>query len=62
MDRLPSLHVLVVWGVTCYLVTHGMLPPAMSEAEARDLAAAFWHAGSAWVRSGWRRRRAGASR
>jgi len=55
MDRLPSLNGLLVWGATFYLVTHGMVPPATTAAEARDLAIAFCLAGTAWVRAGLRR-------
>ncbi len=58
MDRWPSLNALLVWGATFYLVTHGLVPPATSGAEARELAAAFCQAGGAWVLSGWLRLRA----
>ncbi len=57
MDRLPSLNALLVWGVTFYLVTHGMVPPAASGAETRELAAACCHASGAWLQSGWERLR-----
>jgi len=52
MDRLPSLNGLLVWGATFYLVTHGIVPPAATPAEARDLASAYCLAGAAWVRAG----------
>lgn len=55
MERLPSLNALVVWGVALYLVTHGLMPPAATPAEARDLATAFSQAAAAWVRAGLRR-------
>ncbi len=58
MERLPSLNALLVWGATFYLVAHGMVPPASSGAEARELAAAFCDACSAWLRFGWLRLRA----
>lgn len=65
MDRLPSLNGLLVWGATFYLVTHGMVPPAATAAEARDLATGFCLAGvgyclawTAWARAGLRRARA----
>ena len=57
MDRLPSLNALLVWGATFYLVTHGMVPPAGSGAETRELAAACCHAGGAWLQRGWERLR-----
>ena len=64
MDRLPSLNGLLVWGATFYLVTHGMVPPAATAAEVRDLATAFCLAGAwsclawtAWARAGLRRAR-----
>ena len=62
MDRLLSLSGLVVWGATFYLVTHGMVPPAATAGEARDLATTFCLAGAryclawtAWARAGLRR-------
>lgn len=72
MDRLPSLNGLLVWGATFYLVTHGMVPPAATAAEARDLATGFCLAGAgscqagvgyclawtAWARAGLCRARA----
>jgi hypothetical protein len=72
MDRQPSLNGLLVWGATFYLVTHGMVPPAATAAEARDLATGFCLAGAgvcqagvgyclawtAWARTGLRRARA----
>ena len=58
MDRLPSLNGLLVWGATFYLITHGMVPPAATAAEARELATAFCLAWTAWARAGLRRARA----
>lgn len=55
MDRLPALEALLVWGATFYLVTHGLLPPATSESEARELAVALAQACLAWLGYGWRR-------
>jgi hypothetical protein len=55
MDRLPSLNGLLVWGATFYLVSHGMVPPAATAAEARDLAIASCLAWPAWLRAGLRR-------
>jgi hypothetical protein len=52
MDRLPSLNGLLVWGATFYLVTHGLVPPASTAAETRDLATTACLAGAAWVRAG----------
>ena len=65
MGRLPSLNGLLVLGAIFYLVTHGMVPPAATAAEARDLATGFCLAGvgyclagAAWARTGLRRARA----
>jgi hypothetical protein len=52
MDRRPSLNALLVWAATFYLVTHGMVPPAGSGAETRELAAACCHASGAWLQWG----------
>jgi hypothetical protein len=57
MHRLPTLHGLLVWGATFYLVAHGVVPPASSGAEARELAATFCDVGLAWLRFGWLRLR-----
>ena len=76
MDRPPSLNGLLVWGATFCLVTHGMVPPAATAAEAHDLATTSCLAGAgsclagagsclawtAWARAGLRRARAWAGR
>ena len=49
MDRLTPLNALLLWGATFYLATHGVLPPASTEVEARELAVAFREASVAWV-------------
>ena len=49
MDRFPPLNALLLWGATFYLATHGVLPPAATETEARELAVAFREASVAWV-------------
>jgi len=49
MDRFPPFNALLLWGATFYLATHGVLPPAATEAEARELALAFREAFVAWV-------------
>ena len=49
MGRLPPLNALMLWGATFYLATHGVLPPASTEAEARELAVALREAAIAWV-------------
>jgi hypothetical protein len=49
MDRLPPFNALLLWGATFYLATHGVLPPASTEAEARELAVALREAFVAWV-------------
>lgn len=51
MDRFPPFNTLLPWGATFYLVTHGVLPPAATEAEARELAVALREASVAWVGS-----------
>ena len=51
MDRFPPFNTLLLWGATFYLVTHGVLPPAATEAEARELAVALREASVAWVGS-----------
>ena len=35
------IHALLLWGASFYLATHGVLPPAASETEARELAVAL---------------------
>ena len=42
-------HALLLWGATFYLATHGVLPPAATEAEARELALALREALVGWV-------------
>jgi hypothetical protein len=49
MDRFPPFNALLLWGATFYLATHGVLPPAATEAEARELALALREAFVAWV-------------
>jgi len=49
MERLTPLNALLLWGATFYLATHGVLPPASTEAEARELAVALREASVAWV-------------
>jgi len=49
MDRFPPFNALLLWGATFYLATHGVLPPAATEAEARELAVALREASVAWV-------------
>jgi len=49
MDRLASFNALLLWGASFYLLTHGVLPPASTEAEARELAEAVREAVAAWV-------------
>jgi len=49
MERLTPLNGLLLWGATFYLATHGVLPPASTEAEARELAVALREASVAWV-------------
>lgn len=49
MDRFPPFNALLLWGATFYLATHGVLPPAATEAEARELAVALREAAVAWV-------------
>ena len=49
MDRLPPFNALLLWGATFYLATHGVLLPASTEAEARELAMALREASVAWV-------------
>ncbi|HKX02686.1 MAG TPA: hypothetical protein VJX71_09305 [Methylomirabilota bacterium] len=51
MDRFPPFNTLLLWGATFYLATHGVLPPAATEAEARELAVALREASVAWVGS-----------
>ena len=41
MDRFPPFNALLLWGATFYLATHGVLPPAATEAEARELVVAL---------------------
>jgi hypothetical protein len=61
MDRFPPFNALLLWGAIFYLATHGVLPPAATEAEARELAAALREASVAWVGSRVRALRAWAS-
>ncbi|HXA96964.1 MAG TPA: hypothetical protein VN323_15495 [Candidatus Dormibacteraeota bacterium] len=61
MDRLPPLNALLLWGASFYLVTHGVLPPASTEAEARELAEALREAAVAWVEAHVRAARAWAA-
>jgi hypothetical protein len=49
MDRFPPFNALLLWGATFYLATHGVLPPAATEAEARELVVALREASVAWV-------------
>jgi len=49
MHRLPPFNALLLWGASFYLATHGVLPPASTEAEARELAVALREASVAWV-------------
>ena len=42
-------HALVLWGASFYLATHGVLPPAATETEARELAVALREATVAWA-------------
>lgn len=49
MDRFPPFNALLLWGATFYLATHGVLPPAATEAEARELAVALREASVALV-------------
>ena len=49
MDRFPPFNALLLWGATFYLATHGVLPPAATEAEARELALALREALVGWV-------------
>ena len=49
MDRFPPFNALLLWGAAFYLATHGVLPPASTEAEARELAVALREAAVAWV-------------
>lgn len=51
MDRFPPFNTLLLWGATFYLATHGVFPPAATEAEARELAVALREASVAWVGS-----------
>jgi hypothetical protein len=62
MERSPWLDGLLVWGATFYLVTHGMVPPAATPAEVRDLATGCCLAGVARVRAGLLRAAAWAGR
>ena len=43
------LHALLLWGASFYLATHGVLPPAATETEVRDLAVALREAAGAWA-------------
>ena len=61
MGRLPPFNQLLLWGATLYLATHGVLPPASTEAEARELAVALREASVAWVGGRWGAARAVAS-
>jgi hypothetical protein len=61
MDRLPPLNALLLCGASFYLVTHGVLPPASTEAEARELAEALREAAVAWVEAHVRAARAWAA-
>ena len=49
MDRFAAFNALLLWGASFYLVTHGVLPPASTEAEARELAEAVREAAAVWV-------------
>jgi len=49
MDRFPPFNALLLWGATFYLATHGVLPPAATEAEARELVVALREASVARV-------------
>jgi hypothetical protein len=43
------IHALLLWGASFYMATHGVLPPAASETEARELAVALREASVAWA-------------
>lgn len=45
------IHAILLWGASFYLATHGVLPPAASETEARALAAAMREAAVATLES-----------
>jgi len=49
MHRFPPFNALLLWGATFYLATHGVLPPAATEAEARELVVALREASVARV-------------
>ena len=42
-------HALLLWGASFYLATHGVLPPAATETEARELAVTLREASVAWA-------------
>ena len=42
-------HAILLWGASLYLTTHGVLPPASTETEARELAVALREASVAWA-------------
>ena len=56
------IHALLLWGASFYLTTHGVLPPAATEREARELAVALREASVAWAGARLDPRRALAAR